>query len=147
MTHSTPLAVRFCGRSCFLLLFVSLLFIIHSSLSTYMLPQMKCLVYVALAASLATTAQAGGAVELSEDNFGKKMAGKHAFVKFLAPVSSMPSELPLAWKGKVPTLHVCDAGIMSNHRCILLLIRPVTYADYLMISLCLSLFSLSLADG
>jgi len=51
---------------------------------------MKCLVYVcaALAASLATTAQAGGAVELSEDNFGKKVAGKNAFVKFLAPVST-----------------------------------------------------------
>ena len=51
---------------------------------------MKCLVYVcaALAASLATTAQAGGAVELSEDNFCKKVAGKNAFVKFLAPVST-----------------------------------------------------------
>ena len=45
-------------------------------------------VYVcaALAASLATT-EAGGAVELSEDNFGKKMAGKNAIIKFLAPVS------------------------------------------------------------
>lgn len=70
-----------------------------------MLPsKMKCLVYVALAASLATTAR--GAVELSEDNFSKKVAGKNAFVKFLAPVSSMPSELPLDWKGKVPTLYV-----------------------------------------
>ena len=98
MTHSTPLAVRFCG-SCFLLLFVSLLFM-HSLFTQHMLPQMKCLVYVALAASLATTAR--GAVELSEDNFSKKVAGKNAFVKFLAPVSSMPSELPLAWKGKVP---------------------------------------------
>lgn len=71
----------------------------HSLFTQHMLPQMKCLVYVALAASLATT---GGAVELSEDNFSKKVAGKNAFVKFLAPVSSMPSELPLAWKGKVP---------------------------------------------
>ena len=46
-------------------------------------------VYVcaALAASLATT-EAGGAVELSEDNFGKKMAGKNAIIKFLAPVSN-----------------------------------------------------------
>ena len=88
---------------------------------------MKCLVYVALAASLATTAR--GAVELSEDNFSKKVAGKNAFVKFLAPVStsSMPSELPLAWKGKVPTL----------------------YVHYLIISLSLSLsrFSLSLSGG
>jgi hypothetical protein len=54
--------------------------------------KMKCLVYTyvcAALASLATTAQAGGAVELSEDNFGKKVAGKNAFVKFLAPVGSI----------------------------------------------------------
>ena len=72
--------------------------------SYHIASKMKCLVYVALAASLATTAR--GAVELSEDNFSKKVAGKNAFVKFLAPVSSMPFELPLAWKVKVPTLYV-----------------------------------------
>lgn len=41
----------------------------------------------ALAASLAT-AQAGGAVELSKDNFDSELAGKNGFIKFLAPVSS-----------------------------------------------------------
>lgn len=40
----------------------------------------------ALAASLAT-AQAGGAVELSEDNFNAEITGKNGFIKFLAPVS------------------------------------------------------------
>ena len=62
-------------------------FTLHASLLLKLPSKMK-LVYVcaALAASLATTA-AGGAVELSEDNFGKKMAGKNAIIKFLAPVS------------------------------------------------------------
>jgi len=103
------------------------------------------LVYVcaALAASLATTA---GAVELSEDNFSKKVAGKNAFVKFLAPVSSMPSELPLALEGE-GTDAVRDAGVLSNHRCILLLIRPVTYVHYLIISLFLSLWRLDSGEG
>ena len=51
---------------------------------------MKYLVCAAaLAASLAT-AQAGGAVELSKDNFDAEIAGKNGFIKFLAPVSSIP---------------------------------------------------------
>lgn len=47
---------------------------------------MKYLCAAALAASLAT-AQAGGAVELSEDNFDAEITGKNGFIKFLAPVS------------------------------------------------------------
>lgn len=50
--------------------------------------KMKYLVCAtALAASLATV-QAGGAVELSKDNFDAELAGKNGFIKFLAPVSS-----------------------------------------------------------
>ena len=48
--------------------------------------KMKYLCAAALAASLAT-AQAGGAVELSEDNFNAQITGKNGFIKFLAPVS------------------------------------------------------------
>ena len=58
--------------------------------------KMKYLVCVAaLAASLAT-AQAGGAVELSKDNFDAEIAGKNGFIKFLAPVS-MKSSVCVVW--------------------------------------------------
>ena len=62
----------------------------HSSFICKIICKMKYLVCAAaLAASLAT-AQAGGAVELSKDNFEAEIAGKNGFIKFLAPVSSIP---------------------------------------------------------
>ena len=58
--------------------------------ASFFICNMKYLVCAAaLAASLAT-AQAGGAVELSKDNFDAEIAGKNGFIKFLAPVSSIP---------------------------------------------------------
>jgi len=40
---------------------------------------------LAAVASLVASVSAGGAVELSMDNYEKEMAGKNSFVKFLAP--------------------------------------------------------------
>ena len=52
---------------------------------------MKYLAYAAALAASLTTAQAGGAVELSKDNFDSELAGKNAIVKFLAPVRTKHS--------------------------------------------------------
>jgi len=46
---------------------------------------MKLELLALTAASIATTAAAAGAVELTKENFETKVQGKNAFVKFLAP--------------------------------------------------------------
>ena len=121
--------------------------LLHSS--HYILPSKMKLVYVcaALAASLATT-EAGGAVELSEDNFGKKMAGKNAIIKFLAPVSNTSAREQIQ-RGEVAVLLPAPAPtdrprprVLSNQTCDL---SSLSY--YFSLFLSVSLFSLSPADG
>jgi len=62
--------------------------IFHEEAASCTMKYLACA--AALAASL-TTAQAGGAVELSKDNFDSELAGKNAIVKFLAPVRTKQS--------------------------------------------------------
>ena len=57
------------------------------ALPAHFCAKMKYLVCAAALAASLGTAQAGGAVELSKDNFDAEIAGKNGFIKFLAPVS------------------------------------------------------------
>ena len=92
---------------------------------------MKYLVCAAALAVSLATAQAGGAVELSKDNFDAKVAGKNAFVKFLAPASSImrclfvfalreviqtPPLMQCRFIGLIPHLLLCHAAFtLSQH--------------------------------